>query len=223
LGLGQVADRDAPGPGRAAGVQVGGARERSEQSGLARPVAADHADAVPGRHSERHPVQQRPLAVGLAGLLQVDQVHAGSPAATIAAPGTGPLATATPRQIPAPVSETARLLACRASLARNAQVGPDPDTIAPTAPCSRPAVSARRSSGRSVIAAGWRSLISAGPTAAGSPDRSAVISGPLSSGSSTPALTVPSPPEAARVARSRSQVAYTSGVDNPPLAKARAQ
>ncbi len=69
-----------------------------------------------------------------------------------------------------------------ASATRNAQVGPEPETTAPSAPYSRPAARVLRSSGRSDTAAGWSSLLSSGPTWAGSPDRSADMSSVLSLG-----------------------------------------
>ena len=121
---------------------------------------------------------------------------------------------ATVRHTPAPASATARSRACRALLARKAQVGPEPQTIAPSAPNSTPAASVRRSSGRSEIAAGSRSLASSGPSPAASPDRSAVISAVSSAGRCPPS---------GPAAQIRSCAAYTSAVDSPPCANASTQ
>src|SRR6185437_14588290 len=112
----------------------------------------------------------------------VDQIHVAATGSTRLAPGTGPHTWTTARHTPAPVIPTASSLAASASAARKAQVGPEPDTIAPRAPCSRPAASARRSSGCKDKAAGCRSLVSSGPTAAGSPERNAAINSVLSAG-----------------------------------------
>src|SRR2546430_11080761 len=75
----------------------------------------------------------------------------------MAAPGTGPLARATDRHTPAPDSDAARSRARSALAARNTQVGPEPDTSAPSAPSSSPAASVLRSAGNSDSAAGCRS------------------------------------------------------------------
>src|SRR5258706_21850 len=175
FGLRQVADRRVARPGRPARVQLGRAREGREQGCLARAVAADDADPVARRHAERHVVEQHPAPEGLHRGLEVHDVHARAPDSTTLAPGTGPETWTTARQTPAPVTATASSRAASALLARKAQVGPEPETIAPSAPCSLPAWSARRSSGCSDSAAGWRSLVRSGPTAAGSPERSPAI------------------------------------------------
>src|SRR5690606_37842459 len=65
------------------------------------------------------------------------------------APATGPTAVVTVPQSPEPDRRTARSRAWSPSRARNAQVGPDPEIIAPSAPSSRPSFSSRRSEGRS--------------------------------------------------------------------------
>ena len=140
----------------------------AEQRGLPRAVAAHHADPVPGRHAERDAVEQRAVRVRLGRLLQADQVHCArftSTPETTAAPGTGPLARATDRHTPAPDSDAARSRARSALAARNTQVGPEPDTSAPSAPSSSPAARVLRSAGNSDSAAGCRSLLSARPTA----------------------------------------------------------
>src|SRR5258708_21565396 len=183
FGLRQVADRRVARPGRSASVQVGCASEGGKQRGLTRAIAAHDPDPVARRHAKRHLVEQHPPPVGLHCGLEVHDVHARAPHSTTLAPGTGPDTWTTARQTPAPVTETASSRAASALLARKAQVGPEPETIAPSAPCSLPAWSARRSSGCSDSAAGWRSLVRSGPTAAGSPERSAAIKRVLSWGS----------------------------------------
>src|SRR5262249_61969000 len=164
-----------PAPARVRPAPVGPLARgpQGQQGALAGPVAPDDASALAGRHPSRYAVQEQPLPVSLDHLLQVDQVHACSVGvATMAAPGAGPVTCATVRQTSAPASAAARSRAWRRFLARKAQVGPEPETMAPRAPNSLPAASVRRSPGRSEIAAGCRSLASSGPSFAGSPERS---------------------------------------------------
>src|SRR5262249_59341472 len=118
------------------------------------PVASDHPYALTCYYPGRYAVQEQPLPVSLDHLLQVDQVHARSVGVdTMVAPGAGPVTWATVRQTPAPARAAARFRACQRVLARKAQVGPQPETMAPSAPTSQPAASACRSPGRSEIAA----------------------------------------------------------------------
>src|SRR5215510_13741941 len=213
--LGEVADPQVAGAGHPPAVRLLRPRQESQQRAVAGPVAPDHAHALTRRHPGRHAVQAQPLPVSLDDLLEADQVHACSVASAVThAPGTGPATEATPRQTPAPVSAAASFCAWPRFLARNAHVGPEPETMAPSAPSSRPAASARRSSGRSEIAACCRSLDSKGPSAAGSPERSAAMIALSSAGSGT---------VRPREARMRSHAAYTSLVDSPPVANARTQ
>src|SRR5690606_18967174 len=58
----------------------------------------------------------------------------GSCGSTTRAPGTGPCTTLTFQQTPIPASSVATSRAACASLHRNAQVGPEPDTIPASAP-----------------------------------------------------------------------------------------
>src|ERR1700677_455155 len=206
VALRQVTDAQ-PGDARhPPGVRLDCPGEQAEQGGLAGPVAAHDADPVPVADAERDAIQERAVGVGLDHLLQADQVHL-----TLPAPGTGPVTVATERHTPAPDSAAARSSARAAFLARNRQVGPEPDTSAPSAPRSVPAASVLRSAGNRVSAAGCRSLLSALPTRTGSPARSAVISAVSGSGA------------AVQSGRSRSSVAYTSGVASWPSAKASTQ
>ena len=94
--------------------------------------------------------------------------------------------------------------------ARNATVGPEPDTIAAIAPSSRPASSTWRSSGRSASAAGSRSLTSVRPSACTSP-----LTKAFSSSDGTVSGSVASP--------SSSNLANTAGVDSSASLKASTQ
>ncbi len=131
---------------------------------------------------------------------------------TSLAPGTGPWATRTVRHTPAPDSSAATRTAESASLHRNAQVGPDPDTMPASAPAFTPARRVRRSPGRSDTAAACRSLPSSRASWLGSPEASASSTGsvdPSRGGSPS--------------ARSRSSSANTAGVDRPCRSKASTQ
>src|SRR6476619_1706388 len=166
-----MADPQIPGAGDPAAVGLLHPGQQRQQGALAGPVAPDHSYALTGRHPGRHAVQKHPLPVSLDHLLQVDQVHACSVGvATMVAPGAGPVTWATVRQTPAPANAAARSRAWRRFLARKAQVGPEPETMAPSAPSSRAASSVRRNPGRSEIAADCRSLDNSEPTFAGSPE-----------------------------------------------------
>src|SRR5262245_11041138 len=100
---------------------------------------------------------------------------------TTLAPWTGPLATRTVRQTPAPASRAPTSRAADADVHRNAHVGPEPDTTPASAPASVPARSVRRNPGSKLSAAGCRSLPSSGASSAGSPDASAASTGSGSS------------------------------------------
>ncbi len=77
VALRQVAEPQARGHGHPAGVGRDPPGQQAEQGGLARAVAAHHADPVPGRDAERDAVEQRAVRVRLGRLLQADQVHRG--------------------------------------------------------------------------------------------------------------------------------------------------
>src|SRR6188508_1345136 len=64
---------------------------------------------------------------------------------TTRAPLTGPTERRTARQTPSALSATLRSTAAGSPETRNAQVGPEPDTMAPRAPYSCPACSTWRS------------------------------------------------------------------------------
>ena len=107
-------------------------------------------------------------------------------------------------------------------LARNAQVGPEPETIAPRAPASVPARRVSARAGRRARAATWRSLleppaIRALPRATGSPERRAASRAGAGSGSPVGSWVV------GAQARRRSHSRYTAGVDKPPSARAKTQ
>jgi hypothetical protein len=75
VGLTQVAGAQ-PGAARhPPGVRLDRPCEQAEQGRLARAVAADDADPLPGRDAKRDAVKQRPVSVRLSHTLQADQVH----------------------------------------------------------------------------------------------------------------------------------------------------
>ena len=206
LGLRQVADRDVPGPGGPAGVQVRCPGQRPQQRGLAGAVAAHDADplARPRRPATRRSSSTRSRYALAASSRLTRFTGACQPSPTARRRVRGPDHAPRARQTPGPVSATASSRAWRGVLgqerAGRAGSGHDRAERAVLAPLGQRAPQL----GRSDSAAGCRSLESSGPTSAGSPDRSAAISGRLSSGSATGSGRSPA---AARAARSRSQVA----------------
>ncbi|SHY05959.1 Uncharacterised protein [Mycobacteroides abscessus subsp. abscessus] len=95
---------------------------------------------------------------------------------------------------------------------KNAQVGPDPETIPARAPADSPARSVRRNSGFKLTAAACNSLPSRGASRRASPAASAPKS---SSGSASRG--------GSPFSRSRSISLKTWGVDSPPSANANTQ
>ena len=161
-------------------LRLATAGEDVEQRGLAAAVEADDADPLAALDAERDRVEQHPRRV--AGTCAVTDSRltrfcahrrirrapadarraGGSSGSTSRAPGTGPCATRTVRHTPTPASWAATSTALSASAHRNAQVGPEPETIAGRARRRRrPARRVRRSSGCSDTAAACRSLPSA--------------------------------------------------------------
>lgn len=88
--------------------------------------------------------------------------HTSVGADTTRAPGTGPVATRTVRQTPAPDSCAPTSIAELAEVHRKAHVGPEPDTMPASAPASTPARNARASAGSRLTAAACISLPSNG-------------------------------------------------------------
>src|SRR5215831_1866096 len=108
------------------------------------PIAPLWAPPPPGDPSRRATARD---GIDLPDTPWYSRAHTGSvPMLVTPAPGTGPTTWTTVRHTPAPASATARAAAWRESRARYAHVGPEPETIAASAPCSMPAASVRRSS-----------------------------------------------------------------------------
>ena len=150
----------------------------AEQRGLARPVAADHADPLPGRHPERNAAEQLPCAYALTAFSRLIRFHAQvtSTGGTMTAPGTGPVTRTTERHTPAPDSDTARSSA-RSALTRGIRRSvPSPRPARPARPAQGPppASYATRGTAPPRPAAGHCSA--PGPPSLASPERSAVIS-----------------------------------------------
>ena len=75
VALRQIAEPQPGRHGNPAGVGLGPAGQQRQQRGLARSIAAHHADPVPGRHAQRNAVEQAAVRIRLGRLLQADQVH----------------------------------------------------------------------------------------------------------------------------------------------------
>ena len=147
-------DPEAAGAGDPTGVRRFSAGDQPQQRRLAAAVAPDHADPLavarcratrrPARSSSRRPC--RPFSRLTRFGHQRGDSRAGSRARS--RPGW--------RGRPGPRSQFDREIAARRRrrAQRNAHVGPDPDTIPPSAPSSTPAARTSSSSGRSDSAAG---------------------------------------------------------------------
>src|SRR6202012_6239984 len=140
---------------------------------------------------------------------------------TTRAPCTGPLATRTVRQTPAPDNSVPTSTAEAADRHRNAHVGPDPDTMPASAPASTPARNTRRNADFRLSAEACNSLPSSGANCSGSPAARAASTGPGSSSRWVSARLVRSVPFWCSLSRSNSL--NTAGVDTPPSAKASTQ
>ena len=143
VALGQVAQpRGRPTRVTRPSSGVPAAGQHVEQGGLAAAVAPDDADPVAVGDPERDPVEHRAGPEHHPGALDVDQVasHAHGSTRSVRrgrrAPGPAPGA---PRGRPATRSTRPRPRGRpRRRATRKATVGPEPETTAPSAPCSSP-------------------------------------------------------------------------------------
>ena len=150
-----------------------------QQRRLAAAVAADDADALAVGDAERDAVQHDGGAVGLADVLEVDQVAAiAAHQVTTVAPGAGPVAARAVAADPGGAQSRRRARsAAPASRHRKAQVGPEPDTSAGERAAPAPGVEGvaqvRRQRQRGAAAGRCRAGAAMRPT---SPARSAASS-----------------------------------------------
>ena len=173
-------------------------RHRVEQHprGVAGHVRGDRLQVDQVLRAIRDGIRRAPAAGATGGgLVRVDDAGAGHRA--VRRPGP----SGTPRPRPARRRRRSRL---SASAQRNAQVGPEPETIPASAPASTPARSVRRSSGAMLTAAACRSLPRQSASWRGSPPATASSTG--STGRSERARPPP---------RSRSSSPYTAGGGQP--------